>query len=267
MAFAQVNGIELYYEIRGHGPRLLYIPGTGGDLRNHPNPFDYSLARDFTMLCYDQRGLGQSGRPDEPYSMAGYGDDAAGLLDAVGWDSCLVVSYSFGGMVAQELALNHPGRVEKLVLMSTSSGGAGGSSYPLHEIAEMALGEKSKLVVELFDNRRNKDWQKEHPDEFQALQDQTLTAWATGADEPNRRIGALRQLEARRHHDTYGRLAGLNLPVMVAAGRYDQVAPLERQSALNGQIPGCRLEVFEGGHLFFLQDPTAFEVIGKFLNS
>ncbi len=265
MPFVRANGIQLYYRLQGEGPRLLYISGTGGDLRLHPNPLDYPLARGFTMLAYDQRGLGQSEKPDRPYSMADYADDAAGLMAALGWGRCLVVGYSFGGMVAQELALRHPRRVERLVLMSTTSGGAGGSSYPLHELAGLPLEQRARRAVELADLRRDASWQKEHPDEFRRLVEQTLAAMSLGADEPGHQIGAQRQLQARRSHDTYRRLAGLDLPVLVAAGRYDGIAPLECQKALQEAIPGARLRVFEGGHQFFLQDPTAFERIRDFL--
>src|ERR1700709_1990805 len=102
MPTAQIGDIELYFERAGSGPPLLFISGTGGDLRAKPNIFSGPLAKSFDLLAYDQRGLGQSSKPDRGYTMADYADDAAALMDHVGWASALVVGVSFGGMVAQE---------------------------------------------------------------------------------------------------------------------------------------------------------------------
>src|SRR4030065_1553835 len=139
MPFVTVRHLRMYYEIRGKGPRLLVISGTIGDLRRSPNIFDTPIAQHFEILAYDQRGLGQTSRPDIPYTMVDYADDANTLLDRVGWSHGLVMGISFGGMVAQEFALRYPHRVERLVLAFTSWGGAGGSSYPLHELAHPPL--------------------------------------------------------------------------------------------------------------------------------
>ena len=126
MPFITVRDLRMYYEMRGKGRRLLVISGTGGDLRRSPSIFEMPLAQHFEILAYDQRGLGQTSKPDIPYTMIDYADDANTLLDSVEWDRCLVMGISFGGMVAQEFALRYPHRVERLVLASTSSGGAGG---------------------------------------------------------------------------------------------------------------------------------------------
>jgi pimeloyl-ACP methyl ester carboxylesterase len=123
MPFVTVRELRMYYELRGTGPRLLGISGTGGDLRRFPTIFELLPVQGFEILAYDQRGLGQTSRPDIPYTMADYADDANALIESIGWDRCLVAGFSFGGMVAQELALCYPHRVERLVLASTSSGG------------------------------------------------------------------------------------------------------------------------------------------------
>src|SRR5215510_250284 len=265
MPFVSVRNLRMYHEIRGNGPRLLFISGTGGDLRRSPNAFDSPLPKHFTVLAYDQRGLGQTDRPDTPYTMADYAADADALLQAVGWDHCLVMGVSFGGMVAQEFALRYPHRVERLVLGCTSSGGAGGASYPLHELTGLSLQEWAGKVVELSDTRRDAAWQAAHPQEFQALVDETLAGLKVGENEPGRAVGARRQIEARKHHNTYDRLPTLRTPVFICDGRYDGIAKVNNQHEMQRQIPNAQLELFEGGHLFFIQDSRAFERIIAFL--
>jgi 3-oxoadipate enol-lactonase len=265
MPFIRVRDLEMYYELRGTGPRLLCISGTGGDLRRSPTIFEMPIAKHFEILAYDQRGLGQTSRPDVSYSMADYAVDADALLDAIGWERCLVMGISFGGMVAQEFALRYPQRIERLVLACTSSGGAGASSYPMHELFDLAAEDVVRRSLPLSDTRRNAAWQAANPIQFQRLVNETLVGLKIGADEPGRKLGARRQLEARARHDTYERLPALRMPVYVCGGKYDGVAPPANLAALNKQIPGARLELFEGGHLFFIQDPLAFERIRAFL--
>jgi 3-oxoadipate enol-lactonase len=265
MPIITVRDLRMYCEIRGKGPGLLVISGTGGDLRRSPSIFEMPIAHHFEILAYDQRGLGQTSRPDIPYTMVDYADDAKALLEAVGWESCLAMGISFGGMVAQEFALRYPHRVERLVLASTSSGGAGGASYPLHELADLTVEEYARRILYLSDTRRDAVWQAANPAQFQLLLDQTLAALRVGADEPGRRMGARRQLEARALHDTYERLSHLRMPVYICGGRYDGIATPANLDAMQKQIPGARLELFEGGHLFFIQDPRAFERIVAFL--
>ncbi len=265
MPFVSVRDIQMYYEIRGKGPRLLSISGTAGDLRRSPNIFETPLAQQFEILAYDQRGLGQTSRPDIPYTMADYAADAEGLLDVVGWDRCAVIGVSFGGMVAQELALRCPHRVERLVLACTSSGGAGGASYPLHEFSELPLEDRARRMVILGDTRLDPSWRSANPTQFQELVNETVKRLRVGADEPDRQIGARRQLEARASHDTYDRLPSLRLPVFICGGRHDGIASPANLKALHKQIPDAQLEFFEGGHLFFVQDPRAFKRITAFL--
>ena len=265
MPFATVRDIRLYYERQGMGPKLLYINGTGGDLRRKPNVFDSGLTSHFDILSYDQRGLGQSDRPEIPYTMADYAEDANALLDVVGWERCAVMGVSFGGMVAQEFAVRYPERVERLVLACTSSGGAGGASYPLHELLDLSLREKTLHMLAISDTRQDIAWQAAHPQQVQELVDLAETMAAVGADEPGREVGARLQILARKDHDTYDRLPTLNMPVFIGGGRYDSIAAVANQKALHAQIPQAQLELFEGGHGFLQQDPTAYTRIRAFL--
>ncbi len=265
MPFTQIRDIKVYYELAGSGPRLLYISGTGGDLRRRPNIFDSPLAPHFTILAYDQRGLGQSSRPDIAYTMADYADDAAALLDVVGWESCGVMGVSFGGMVAQELALRYPERVDRLVLACTSSGGAGGSSFPLHTLPALSPAEKARRQTPISDTRLDAVWQQANVTEFEAMIGMAVAASQMGADEPGRQIGARRQLEARAAHDTFDRLPDLHMPVYICGGRYDGMARPANLEALHAQIPGSKMEFFEGGHGFLMQDPHAYPAVRSFL--
>jgi 3-oxoadipate enol-lactonase len=263
MPTAAFGDMTLHYERRGEGAPLLYISGTGADLRNKPNMLDGPFAKAFEVLAYDQRGLGQSAKPDRRYTMADYADDAAALLDHVGWDRVKVIGVSFGGMVAQELVLRHPGRVERLVLACTSPGGAGGSSFPFHEIDHLSREDRSRALIPVSDVRRDAAWQAANPDAY--AQAVALGAADPFGAEPGYRQGRWRQLEARKDHDTWERLGQIACPVLIAAGRYDGVALPATQERMAGRIEGAELMWFEGGHLFMIQDRSAVPAMVKWL--
>jgi 3-oxoadipate enol-lactonase len=265
MPFTRANGIELYYERAGAGPPLLFISGTGSDLRNKPNAFDGGFGRAFDLLAYDQRGLGQSAKPDQPYTMADYADDAAALIADQGLDDALVVGVSFGGMVAQELALRHPRRVKRLVLACTTPGGAGGSSFAFHEIDHLKGEARARHMLPISDTRRDAAWAAANSELYGQVI--AMSAADPYADEPGHAMGARRQLEARAGHDTWDRLGEIACPVLVAGGRYDGIAPPEAVERLAGRIPGAALAFFEGGHLFMLQDRSAVPAMVDFLKA
>lgn len=265
MAYLQINGLNLWYERKGDGAPLLFINGTGGDLRRKPGPMDGPLAKRFDMVAYDQRGLGQTDKPDGPYSMADYADDAAAVLDEMDWAKAHVVGVSFGGMVAQNLAVRHPDRIEKLVLCCTSPGGEGGASWPLHTLIGMEPEARARHMLSISDRRRDAAWQDAHPEQVETLVKMaTDDPWAA---EPRRQLGAALQLQARAGHDVWDSLPSLDVPTLICAGRYDDLAAPAAQEAMAGRIPGAELRWYEGGHLFLLEDRAAFADIIAFLEA
>ena len=264
MPHCNANGVSLYYELTGSGERLLCISGTGGDLRQTPKLTDGPFAEAFEILAYDQRGLGQSSVPAAPYSMADFADDAAALLDAVGWEDCLVFGVSFGGMVAQEFAIRYPSRVRRLALACTSAGGRGGGSYPLQNLFQLDAEQRTAQQMELLDTRWDAAWRAEHPDQVQLIADRMLRGRGEDAG-GGASVGLANQLAARAGHDTADRLAAITCPTFVSGGRFDGIAPPSNSEFLARAIPGAELTLYDGGHIFFVQDAAAIPDTISFL--
>jgi pimeloyl-ACP methyl ester carboxylesterase len=259
---AQVNAIDIYFELSGEGPRLLFFNGSGATIEQARPLIDRFGGR-CEVLVHDQRGLGRTEIPAGSYSMKDYADDAFALLDYVGWASCRVVGISFGGMVAQEFAVSDPSRVERLVLACTSPGGAGGPSYPLHELDQANDPTVREGMLELLDTRFTPEYLAGHPAD-QALASM-IAARNPGPTSADRVRGAREQLLARSAHDVWDRLPNISCPTLVAAGRYDGIAPAANSQAIASRIPDATLRVYEGGHMFFIQDDRAMPEILDFL--
>lgn len=264
MPTVSVNGIELYYERAGAGPPVLFLNGSGSTLANVA-PLTDVFRGHVDLLAHDQRGLGRSAIPLGPYTMADYASDALGLLDSIGWATCRVVGVSFGGMVAQELAVTAPARVDRLALLCTSPGGAGGASYPLHELAALSPGRRAEISRQLLDSRFTEEWLAAHPGDRMLVD--AMAQRGSGAVADDVRRGEAEQLGARRHHDVWDRLGQVGCPTFVAAGRFDGIAPVANSEAIVSRVAGATLHVYEGGHAFFVQDRRALPEVVAFLES
>ncbi len=255
-----VNGVELGWERWGSGPRVLFCNGSGRSLADARPMLDY-LAGEFELLAWDYRGFGPSDLPNGSYTMADLAGDVEGLLELVGWEQSRVAGISFGGMVAQEFAVTNPQRVERLALLCTSSGGEGGSSYPLQNLLEIPEADRAAASLKLVDTRWDDAWFDAHPNDRlvaerfapRALPDPAAAA-ATEA-----------QMAARAGHDVWDRLPAIACPTLVASGRYDEIAPVENGKAIASQIPSAEFRDYEGGHAFLLQDPAAMRDLVGFL--
>jgi 3-oxoadipate enol-lactonase len=263
MPVSEVNGVELYWERAGSGARVLFCNGSGSTMAD-AQPLLDALAGRFDLLAWDYRGLGRSGPVIGPYQMADLAADAGGLLELLGWSTCRVVGVSFGGMVAQELAVSDPGRLERLALVCTSAGGAGGSSYPLHKLLELSVEERTATGLEITDSRWDDEWLAARPSD-RALAERLAARQAQ--HDPASAAGPRAQLLARADHDVWERLDAITCPTLVAYGRYDGIAPPQNSTAIASRIPGADLRGYEGGHLFLAQDPAAMPELVTFLQS
>ncbi len=262
MPFVKTARLTHYVEQAGSGPSLLVLNGSGADLRQKPNIMDSPLSAAFHLTCHDQRGLGQTEKPETPYTMADYADDAVALMDALALDKPMVLGISFGGMVGQELAIRHPDRVSRLALWCTSSGGDGGASYPLHTLSHLDDEAHLHAMIKLNDARLDDKFIADNPD-FVAMARarRDLSAYQ---DEPLWAEGRSAQLAARARHDCWSRLAHITCPTFLGGGTYDNIATPDNMRALNDRIAHSTLTFYEGGHLFMLQDPKAFRDVQAF---
>jgi len=124
MPKVKVNDIQIYYEVHGAGFPLVMIMGVGGNINWWDPRLVEGLSKKFKVVIFDNRGTGHTDTSDREYTIKLFANDTAGLMDALGISRFHVFGISMGGMIAQELVLNYPGKVEKLVLCSTNCGGA-----------------------------------------------------------------------------------------------------------------------------------------------
>ena len=262
MPLDQVNGVELHWEQRGSGPRVLFCNGSGLALAD-VRPLLDLLTASFDLLAWDYRGFGRSAPVTGPYTMADIAADAAGLLGIAGWESCRVIGVSFGGMVAQEFAVTNPGRVERLALACTSAGGEGGSSYPLQNLLELPPGPRVAAELKLADSRWDQRWLAAHP------ADRAIAERLTGAgpdqQDPAAVTAHAAQFQAREDHDVWDRLSAISCPTLVGYGNYDGIAPAPNSTNIASRIRGAELYGYEGGHGFLFQDPAALPAFTAFL--
>jgi 3-oxoadipate enol-lactonase len=232
------DGARLYVEVHGpeDGPPLILLEGLGGDIagwrRNIP-----TLARELRVVAFDFRGNGRSDPPPADATMATFVDDTLAVMDEVGLPAAHVYGQSFGGMVAQQLALDHPDRVRSLILAATHPGA--GHAAPL--TARVPKGRPwEALYSEAF--------LREHPDQV----DEDLRSGTAPPEE-----AARRQWNAMRGFDAYDRLSSVRVPTLVLHGTEDRTIDPANARLLAERIPGARLILLQGaGHVYHAEQPA-----------
>lgn len=252
MPHAAVNGSTLEYEVLGTGPTCLVLPGWIGVGHEYLRPGLDRLAAHLRLVFYDHRG---------DFSMEQAADDAAALAAAVDPGPVLLLGHHHGGCVALEAALRHPGRVAGLVLVGTTPGELG----------------KGESLADAFGSEPT-------PPEVEVLQrvppgsDEELHATMLGLEQFFfHRLGrpeagtifTRSTFSAAVSREAYmplawwsavDRLAELELPVLVVAGRGDVFnGPFQAARITRNAPRSTEVVLEESGHLPWVEEPAAFE--------
>jgi len=254
MPYTDAPGFRMFYEEQGSGFPLLLINGLGSDHLEwlHQLP---AFAPRFRVVTFDHRGTGKSAVPRGPYSTALMADDAATLLGALGIARSHVLGVSLGGMIAQELALRHPDRVEGLVLACTSPGGQLSVRPAPEAMAAFALAkgeepeaELRRMIPFLYTDACLRD----RPEEIDGFIRRRLA-------NPAPPEGYAAQLSAAVTHDAASRLERIAARTLVITGDADRLVHWENSLRLAGRIPGAKLVVLPGApHRLFAETADPF---------
>lgn len=230
------DGTRLHYIVRGTGRPIVLVGGKTSSIDGAWWRYIPVLAERLKVIAFDNRGAGASDKPNAPYTTELMAEDALAVLHDAGETSAHWFGISLGGMILQQLALQHPDAVRSLTLGATQCGREeaippGGD---LVALAGNPLGRYANLYSTRF-ILEHPEWVAEDATHFGKL--------------PLHAI--LRQDEAARKHNVCNRLAEIRSPVLILHGREDRMVPLARGQQLQQLLPNARLEVLESaGHQF-----------------
>jgi pimeloyl-ACP methyl ester carboxylesterase len=222
------------------------------------------LAPSFRVIAFDHRDTGRSSRLPWPYSMAQLANDAVAVLDAAGEQHAHVYGISLGSLVAQEVALRHPDRVQSLVLGASSAGGFAAYKPAPSSSAQTFLVRAGTMRPE------EAEWaavpysyaektRRFHPERI-------VEDIAHRLSSPPEPLGYLHQAAVVAAHDAYERLNRMAARTLVVHGEQDIFVPPVNALVLAERIPGAQLRLWpDAGHMYIIDEPRADQEIARFL--
>ncbi len=254
MPHIDVNGIRMYYEIHGQGDPLFLIMGLrrNAEWWYRQTPF---LSEHFKVIAFDNRGAGRSDKQKMDYSIRLFADDTAALMEALKIKKANVLGISMGGYIAQELAINYPDKVRRLILGCTSCGGKR-AVLMSQEIKKKFEAVEGLTPEEILNNNMDiyfsDEFIQEHPEKIEEFMEISFR-------HPQPPEFFDRQFAACLKHDTADRLHIISVPTLIMAGDDDPLVPSENSQILKDLMPAAELFFFPGlRHCFFIEAATAF---------
>ncbi len=258
MPMVNVNGINIDYRVEGQGDHLIIIQGLGAAKNVSGFPLG-PFRKHYRVIIFNNRGVGKSDKPTGPYTIKMMADDTIGLMDHLGIERAHVLGGSMGGMIAQELAINYPERVDKLILACTfakrdETSGPSSEVSKAREVYEKSPHDEAdirrmyNIIINLSFNKR--------------LYRTLVLALAKNmvrlaSSSTIKGVGG--QLDAISTHDTADRLKLIKAPTLVITGTEDRVVNPTSSEVIANLVPKAKLVKVEGGsHTFSMEMSDKF---------
>ncbi len=260
----QVDGAQIAYHRIGIGRPLVVLNGFAATSADWDPLFIDRLASSNELILIDNRGIGRSTDNGRPFDIAELADDVLRVMETLGIERPSLLGWSMGGFIAQALTLQAPGRINKLILLSTAPAGTDAdraSAEVWSQLIDMSgtpHEQAHRLLSLLFPSDIAESVYREFGDIVAAARAQL------SPDLINRQAAAI---EAWHKTGIGNQLREINAPVLVAAGTVDIVVPPSNALKFVNAIPGAWLAQFNGGgHAFMAQYPRPLaDLINSFL--
>jgi pimeloyl-ACP methyl ester carboxylesterase len=258
MPQANVNGIRLFYKVQGQGEALVLVPGLGA---GHTAWFRqlHAFKKHYQVITFDPRSIGRSDRPKQLYGFKALADDVVGLMDHLAIKRAHILGQSLGGLVAQEVAIDYPDRVLKLVLVSSTV--AGGDTNPTNpELMETLgyRGEDKDIDFSKVNTRKTMNVLIELSFS-KVLYRKAMQFMSRFYVKPEMFDGLSDQLRAISGHNTVDRLQLIKAQTLVITGAEDRIVSPHSSEVLADKIPNAKLVmVKDGSHGFNVEMTSRF---------